>query len=34
MYEATKRQLLTQFIYDESDSVSIDEAIEDAKKRT
>lgn len=33
MYNATKKQLLLQYLYDESDTVSIDEAIADAKKR-
>ena len=33
MYEATKKSLLLQYLYDESDSVNIDEAIADAKKR-
>ena len=33
MYEATKKSLLLQYLYDESDSVGIDEAIADAKKR-
>lgn len=33
MYEATKSNLLLHYLYDTSDSVPIDEAIADAKKR-
>ncbi|MBI2133908.1 hypothetical protein HYU11_04465 [Candidatus Woesearchaeota archaeon] len=33
MYEATKKTILLQYIYDQSDSVEIDEAISDAHKR-
>ena len=33
MYEATKKQLLMQYLYDDSDSIGIDEAVEDARKR-
>lgn len=33
MYDATKAQLLAQYLYDESDSVDINDAIKDAKKR-
>lgn len=32
MYNLTKKQILTQFLYDESDSVTIDEAIKEAIK--
>ena len=33
MYEATKKSLLLQYLYDDSDSVGIDEAIGEARKR-
>jgi predicted CopG family antitoxin len=33
MYEATHKTLLLNYLYDESDSVSIDEAIAEAKKK-
>ena len=33
MYEATKKQLLMQYLYDDSDSIGIDEAVENARKR-
>ncbi len=33
MYEATKKSLMMQYLYDESDSTGIDEAIADARKR-
>jgi len=33
MYEATKKHLLLQYLYDTSDCVSIDEAIAEARKR-
>ena len=33
MYEATKKSLLMQYLYDDSDSIGIDEAIADARKR-
>ncbi|MBI3050950.1 hypothetical protein HYY74_00655 [Candidatus Woesearchaeota archaeon] len=33
MYEATKKTILLQYLYDQSDSVEIDEAISDAHKR-
>ncbi len=33
MYEATKKTILLQYLYDRSDSVEIDEAISDARKR-
>ena len=33
MYEATKKNLIMQYLYDDSDSVGIDEAIKDARKR-
>ena len=33
IYEATKENILLQYLYDESDSISIDKAISDAKKR-
>lgn len=33
MYEVTKRHLMLQYLYDESDSVPIDEAITQAKKK-
>ena len=33
MYEATKKSLMLQYLYDDSDSVGIDEAIGEAKKR-
>lgn len=33
MYEATKKRLLLQYLYDESDSVGIDDTIADVRKR-
>ncbi len=33
MYEATKKNLLLQYLYDESDSAGIDDAIAEARKR-
>lgn len=33
MYELVKRQYLLSYLYDESDSVSIDSAIEEAKQK-
>lgn len=33
MYEATKKTLLLQYLYDESDSTGINEAIAEARKR-
>ncbi len=33
MYEATKKTLLMQYLYDESESIGIDEAISEARKR-
>jgi predicted CopG family antitoxin len=33
MYEVTKSQILLHYLYDTSDSVSIDEAIAEARKR-
>ncbi len=33
MYEATKKTILMQYLYDETDSIGIDEAIEGARKR-
>lgn len=33
MYEATKKNMLLQFLYDDSDSISIDEAIAESRKR-
>jgi len=33
MYEATKKHLLLQYLYDTSNGVSIDEAIAEARKR-
>lgn len=33
MYEAAKKTMMLQYLYDESDSVGIDEAIADARRR-
>ena len=33
MYELTRKNLLIQYLYDESDSITVDEAISDDKKR-
>ncbi len=33
MYNMTKSNILLQYLYDESDSVSIDEAISESRKR-
>lgn len=33
MYEATKKNLLLQYLYDGSDSVDINEALAEARKR-
>jgi predicted CopG family antitoxin len=33
MYEVTKKNLLMTYLYDESDSVSIDEAIAESRKK-
>lgn len=33
MYEITKERILLDYLYDESDSVNIDEAIEEARKK-
>ncbi len=33
MYELTKKNMLALYLYDESDSVSIDEALKEARKR-
>ncbi|MFH1916806.1 MAG: antitoxin VapB family protein [Nanoarchaeota archaeon] len=33
MYEMTRKNILLSFLYDESDSVSIDEAIRQARKK-
>ena len=33
MYEATKKSILMQYLYDESDSIVIDEAIAYARKK-
>ncbi|MBU0979372.1 MAG: hypothetical protein KJ709_01080 [Nanoarchaeota archaeon] len=33
MYELTRKNLLLGYLYDESDSVSIDEALKEARKK-
>lgn len=33
MYELTRKQLLLSYLYDDSDSVSIDDAIKEARKK-
>lgn len=33
MYEATRKNLMVAYLYDESDSVTIDEAIAEARKK-
>ena len=33
MYEFTRKNMLLEYLYDNSDSVSIDEAISDARKQ-
>ena len=33
MYDLTSKQILINYLYDTSDSVSIDEAIDEAKKK-
>ncbi len=33
MYEATKKTIMLQYLYDESDSTGINEAIAEARKR-
>lgn len=33
MYEATKKELLLTYLYDETDSISIDDALVEAKEK-
>ncbi len=33
MYEVTKQHILLHYVYDQSDSVSVKEALEDAERR-